>query len=518
MFINLVKKNFYRDSVFLMNFSNQIKSIQGVIDASVMMGTPANKKLLTETGFLTKDGEAALANDLLVCLNAAKSADLKAVQMEIERRLISPESGDCTYGNSAAQIPDSIEEALSLNPDANMALISIPGAYVRYQAEKLINAGINVMIFSDNVSVEDEVSLKKAGLRKRVLVMGPDCGTAIINDVPLGFANVIRKGAIGIVGASGTGIQEVSSLIHKNGAGITHAIGTGGRDVSSEVGGLTLLHGIKLLEKDSSTKIICIVSKPPAMEVEKKVIALASKSKKPFVINFLGSNSPAGKAVTNVTFASTLEDSALQSVSVLKHMKPAARRRLSSAVVKKALREKSRISGSGKYVRGLFSGGTLCEEAIIILGKKVKNIYSNISKNKDFKLKDSKVSVMNSFIDLGEDEFTRGVPHPMIDFTVRNKRLIQEASDKNVGVILLDIVLGYGAHFSPAAAIKPAIEESLKIARRKKREIVFVASICGTDLDPQNYELQKQILEDLGVNVLASNAEAAGFTEVILNG
>lgn len=522
MLVNLVKKNFYRDSVFLMSLSNRAKKIAGVIDASVMMGTDANKKLLSETGFFTAAGGAACANDLLICLSCRENTDTKNVEKGIEELLsaVPSEASD----SRAPENPVSIEDATERHRDINMAVVSIPGQYVRYQAEKLLKNGINIMIFSDNVSVEDEIHLKKTGAAKELLVLGPDCGTAIINGIPLGFANVVRKGRIGVVAASGTGTQEVTTIIHKNGEGISQAIGLGGRDLKKDVGGIMMLESIKMLEKDSGTEIICIVSKPPAAEVEQKVLDFIKTCRKQFVIIFLGSKTER-KDSGNIFFADTLEDAALKSIAVLMGKKYLPKTKLSDKFIKTALEERKKHTknqkprhkaSAGRYVRGLFSGGTLCDEAMFVLEKSLGGIYSNIAVNPELKLKDRNVSYKNSFIDLGDDEFTRGVPHPMIDFTVRNKRMIREARDKEVAVIFFDMVLGYGANPDPANAILPAVIESQKIAKKQKRHITFVTSICGTDLDPQNFNSQAEILQKAGVVVLPSNVSAARFVEAIL--
>ncbi|MFA5779241.1 MAG: acyl-CoA synthetase FdrA [Elusimicrobiota bacterium] len=516
MLVNLVKKNFYRDSVFLMALSNKVKSIDGVIDSSVMMGTDANKKLLTETGFFSKEGASASPNDLLICVSYNDKADIKKIMAGVENMLDVTVSRE-NAGSCVCENPKNIEEAIELQPDSNMAVISIPGQYVRYQSEKLLKKGVNQMIFSDNVSVEDEIHLKKIGVEKGLLVLGPDCGTAIINGVPLGFANVVRSGSIGVVAASGTGTQEVTTIIHKNGEGITQAIGLGGRDLKKEVGGLMAIEAIKMLEKDPDTKVICVVSKPPAPEVEEKVLGVIKNCKKPFVIIFLGSKTKQDD-YGNLHFAGTLEDAALKSIAVLKNKKYSPKKKLPDNLGKIALKERKYHSKNQKYVRGLFSGGTLCDEAMFHLSESIGGIYSNIAVNPELKLKDRNVSFKNSFIDLGDDDFTRGVPHPMIDFTTRNKRMLQEAKDKEVAVLFFDMVLGYGAHPDPANAILPAITESQKIAKKQKRHITFITSICGTDLDPQGFNKQKEILENAGVIILPSNVTAARFTEKLLNG
>ena len=516
MLINLVKKKIYRDSVFLMALSNKVKSIDGVIDSSVMMGTDANKKLLTETGFFTKEGASASPNDLLICVSYNAQADIKKIMAGVENMLDVTVSRE-NAGSCVCENPKNIEEAVELQPDSNMAVISIPGQYVRYQSEKLLKKGVNQMIFSDNVSVEDEIHLKKIGVEKGLLVLGPDCGTAIINGVPLGFANVVRSGSIGVVAASGTGTQEVTTIIHKNGEGITQALGLGGRDFKKEVVGLMAIESIKMLEKDPDTKVICIVSKPPAPEVEEKVLGVIKKCKKPFVVIFIGSKTKQSDS-GNLYFAGTLEDAALKSIAVLKNKKYSPKKKLSENFLNIASKERKKHSKNQKYVRGLFSGGTLCDEAMFHLSESIGGIYSNIAVNPELKLKDRNVSFKNSFVDLGDDDFTRGVPHPMIDFTTRNKRMIQEAKDKEVAVLFFDMVLGYGAHPDPANAILPAIIESQKIAKKQKRHITFITSICGTDLDPQGFNKQKEILENAGVIILPSNVTAARFVEKLLNG
>lgn len=514
MLANLVKKNFYRDSVFLMSLSNKVRIIDGVIDSSVMMGTDSNKKLLTETGFFSKEGASASPNDLLICVSYSDNSDIKKIISEIEQMLDVQVS---KTESCIAENPKNIEEAVELQPDSNMAVISIPGQYVRYQSEKLLKKGLNQMIFSDNVLVEDEIHLKKIGVEKGLLVLGPDCGTAIINGVPLGFANVVRSGSIGVVAASGTGTQEVTTIIHKNGEGITQAIGLGGRDLKKDVGGLMAIEAIKMLENDPTTKVICVVSKPPAEEVEKKVLDIIKSCKKPFVIIFLGSKTKRNDS-KNLYFAATLEDAALKSIAVLKNKKYSPKKKLSKKFLFLASKERKKHNKNQKYVRGLFSGGTLCDEAMFVLEDSIGGIYSNIAVNTDLKLKDRNVSYKNSFVDLGDDDFTRGVPHPMIDFTTRNKRMIQEAKDKEVAVLFFDMVLGYGAHPDPANAILPAITESQKIAKKQKRCMTFITSICGTDLDPQGFNKQKEILENAGVIILPSNVTAARFVEKLLNG
>ncbi|MCK4648847.1 acyl-CoA synthetase FdrA [bacterium] len=506
MLKNIVKKNTYQDSVFLMSIAHRVKSLTGIEEVSCLMGTPENKKLLAAVNLLTKEGEEAKSNDFLIAISAW---DQKAVEKALEeiKKLLAEK--EVRKEEGGAILPKSLSSALNQLPNANLVHISIPGRYVRWEAEKALAKGLNLLIFSDNVSVEDELELKKIAKKKGQLVMGPDCGTAIINGVALGFANVVRKGDIGIVAAAGTGLQEVSCLIHQAGLGISQGIGTGGRDLSKEIGGITMLQGIKVLEYDPDTKIILLISKPPAKEVADRIIKEVKKAKKPFIINFLGSKQ--GKETKRIHFASTLEEAAYKAMALSKREKYKSKvfNERRERIISLAKREFSKLKNRQKYIRGLFSGGTLCDEAMLILKDLIGDIYSNIPLRSSLKLKDSRLSQENSLLDLGDDEFTKGRPHPMIDFTLRNERIIQEAKDPETAVIFLDIVLGYGAHPDPAHALAPAIKEV------KKKGVSVVVSLCGTEGDPQDYKRQKEELGKMGVVIMPSNAQAVRFAAFV---
>ena len=490
-----------------MSIANRVKSLKGIEEVSCLMGTPENKKLLTEVNLLTKEGEEAEPDDLLISISARRKEAIEEALKKIKKLLVEKE---VRKEEGETFLPKSLDSALGQLPDANLVHISIPGKYVRWEAEKALEKGLNLFIFSDNVSIEDELELKKMARKKDLLVMGPDCGTAIINDVALGFANVVRRGNIGIVAAAGTGLQEVSCLIHKAGCGISQGIGTGGRDLSKEIGGITMLQGIKALEKDPDTKIIVLISKPPAEEVADRIIKEVKKSKKSFIINFLGTKP--GEGTERIYFTSTLEETVHKAVALSKKKvyKPKVFSEKKEKIISLAKKESSKLKNRQKYIRGLFSGGTLCDEAMLILKDLIGDIYSNIPLKPSLKLKDSKVSQKNSLVDLGDDEFTKGRPHPMIDFTLRNERIIQEAKSPETAVILLDIVLGYGAHPYPANALAPAIEEA------KVRNVSVIASLCGTEDDPQDYGKQKRELEKMGVIIMPSNAQAARFTALVV--
>lgn len=504
---NIVKKNTYQDSVFLMAIANRVKSLKGIEEVSCLMGTPENKKLLTDVNLLTDEGREAEANDLLIAISAKDEKSIREALREVERLL--REKG-VKREEREILLSRSLDSALDQLPGANLVHISIPGRYVRWEAEKALERGLNLFIFSDNVPVEDELELKKIAQKKNLLAMGPDCGTAIINGVALGFANVVRRGDIGIVAAAGTGLQEVSCLIHKVGCGISQGIGTGGRDLSKEIGGITMLQGIKTLENDPDTRIIVLISKPPAKEVADRIIKEVKRSKKPFVINFLGSRPE--RKIKRIYFASTLEEAAHKAVALSnkKVYKSKVFSEKKERIISLAKKESSKFKDRQKYIRGLFSGGTLCDEAMLVLKDLIGDIYSNIPLKPSLKLKNSQVSQKNSLVDLGDDEFTKGRPHPMIDFTLRNERIVQEAKGRQTAVILLDIVLGYGAHPDPANALAPAIKKA------RERNISVVASLCGTEDDPQDYEKQKRELGKMGVVIMPSNAQAASFAALVV--
>jgi len=511
---NIVKTNTYFDSIILMTISSQLKQIEGVKETSLVMGSEGNKEILKNIGLLSSEGEKAGPGDLIIAIGAESEKTIEQVLKKTEALLI---KRSIEKQGEAFPVPKSYSSALDLLPDANMVVISVPGQYAFREAEQVLESSRSLMIFSDNVPLEEEIRLKKKARELNLLVMGPDCGTAIIGGAALGFANVVRKGPFGIVGASGTGIQEVTTLLHRKGYGISHAIGTGGRDLRKEVGGISMLQGINALENDPHTEIIILISKPPSREVETMVLDKISGLKKKYVVNFINGNPEEAKK-RNIPFASGLEEAVELAISVYQG-KPHIPRFFTEKEDKVlALAKKEREkSGKEKKLRGLFSGGTLAEEALVILDPVVGGIYSNIPLTEEFRLKDSFKSYNHTIVDMGEDEFTRGRPHPMIDYSLRCERIIKEAEDKECGVILFDMVIGYGAHPDPARELVPAIKKAKKKLEAENRYICFVASITGTDEDPQDFNKQKKALQEEGVIVMPSNAQAARFAGFVLS-
>lgn len=494
-----VLRNFYRDSVSLMHLSSTFAKLPGVEQASVIMASPNNIRLLREAGLLRESVDAS-ANDLLIALQGNADA-LESALAAAESALKQPSPSPSENGSSRSLPPRSIEMGLGNMVGANLVLISTPGEYAAAEAFKALSLGLNVMLFSDNVALKDEIALKRFAQERDLIVMGPDCGTAIINGIPLAFANVVRRGAIGVVGASGTGLQQVTCLIDRWGGGISQAIGTGGHDLHRDVGGISMLQGLKALAADPSTSVIVLISKPPAPEVAGKILKAAGCAGKSVVVNFLGADLDKVRG-GNIYPAVTLENAAEAAVALANGKTPEARR---ASVTSPSI---TSLAPEQRYVRGLYSGGTFCYEASLLLKKELRQINSNTPVEPEDRLSDVWTSRKHTVIDLGDDLFTRGRPHPMIDHRLRNERLIKEAHDPEVAVILMDVVLGYGSHPDPAAEMAPVIQKARDLATKAGRHLVIIGFVCGTAGDPQNLSRQETVLREAGVILAESNAQA----------
>jgi len=501
-----------------MALSQKVQRLDGVTVAMVGMGTPLNLDILENLKFKTTGGASAGpgTNDLFIAIRADSSEALEKALANVEEMLKS--GGKKVSGENQAPLRSYVQA--KERQECNLVLISVPGAYAGREARKALDENLNVMLFSDNVSLEDEVRLKRLAHEKGLLLMGPDCGTAIINGVPLAFANQVRRGGIGVVGASGTGTQEVTVQIDRMGEGLSQVLGTGGRDLQEAVGGIMMLDGIEALKQDPETKVIVVVSKPAAPGVADKVFQALSECGKPTVLYVIGAKKTHGNGNGNkntnankdVHIAKNLLEAA-QIATELAGGTPVAKRVINQMLVGQKVNV---LKPGQKYVRGLFSGGTLCDEAMEVLTEKMGLIYSNGPIDPAGQLENPNVSVKNTILDLGDDYFTVGRPHPMIDLSLRIKRLEEEAGDAEVAVILLDLVLGYGSHMNPALEIIPAIRKAQRIAAQAQREIIFVAYVCGSPQDPQGTEQQTQQFRDAGVLVFPSNVEAAEFTAAVL--
>lgn len=501
----IILRRTYHDSVALMLAQQEVRQQPGVEDAGLVMATDANKDLLRAAGLDFPELSGAGPDDLAIAaraatLDQARAAVALAPQALARRRSASP---------GGEYRPRTMATARHHLPEATLAVVSVPGRFARPVVCEALEAGLHVLLFSDNVPLEHEIELKAISRDRGLLLMGPDCGTALIGGAALGFANRVRAGRIGLVGAAGTGLQEVTALIHRFGGGITHAIGTGSRDLSAAVGGITMLQGIRALALDPATAVMVLVSKPPAPEVAGAVLAAAATCGKPVVAAFVGATvEPAGGG--RVAGASTLEDAARQAVRLAYGVEPAPPRMAALPA-----QEAGRLAAGQRYVRGLYSGGTLCYEALVLLRPRLGPVWSNTPLHPDEALEPVTRSREHTVIDLGGDEFTQGRLHPMIDPGLRLDRLRHEAADPETAVVLLDVVLGYGAHPSPAGALVPVLEEARRRAREQGRHLCVVGSVCGTDDDPQDAGAQRAALVDAGMLVEESNARAVRLAGLI---
>ncbi|NTW08889.1 MAG: acyl-CoA synthetase FdrA, partial [Anaerolineaceae bacterium] len=485
-----IRRGVYYDSARLMQLQRSLAGLPEILDAGVVMGTDSNKELLAHIGLDTPEVQASKPDDLVIVVKSEKGQAAEDAIGQVDLLLAARKSDiDQEY------MPRSLETAAQMLPDAGWVIVSVAGRYAAGVTREALRLGKHVHLFSDNVSVEDEIALKTQAREAGLLVMGPDCGTAMVDGMGLAFANKIRRGPIGIVAAAGTGLQQVACRIHQLGSGITFGIGTGGRDLSEKVGAITYLMALDALIRDPDTRVIVLVSKPPSPKVAEEVLKVARKAGKPVVVNFIA------RAVTtiqdgNLFFATGMDDAARLAVEFAN--KPPQVQLDTDLPVEKFTKEQ-------KYFRGLFSGGTLAYEAQYILAGYLPRVWANAPINKDNKMADSLVSQENCIVDLGEDEFTVGRLHPMMDNELRIRRLYEEANDPEVAVIMLDVVIGYGSHPDPASEIAPAIAKAIADAKKAGRHLEVTCVVTGTDEDPQNFDSQMDQLRKAGAWADPSN-------------
>jgi FdrA protein len=483
----------YLDSVKLMLISRQMRETEGITDAVAILATHENRSILAATDMLAPEVESALETDIVIVVKADDPDKALAAIQAAEELINKPANG--SSGGTDSLVPRSIGAAVNSGAPADLCLISVAGKYAAAEADNALDAGLHVMLFSDNVSLEDELRLKQKAISKGLLMMGPDCGTAIVNGVPLGFANSVPLGNIGIVSASGTGLQEVSCGIANRGFGISQAFGTGGRDGKAQIGGLMLAACFDFLTQDPTTEVIVLIAKTPDPEVREALWKRVASTSKPVIVNFLRPIEQ--PSLPNLHYCTSLDETAALACHAAsqKHIPDSEEHPYPPLI----------LNAPKRYIRGLYSGGTLCGEACEIytrvMGAAPK---SNVSSDPAFRLSDPWKSEGDCFIDMGADEFTVGRPHPMIDFSLRLKKLAQEAADPTVAVILLDVVLGWGAHPDPASELVPVL-------KTLPPELCIVCHVLGTDGDPQNAIQQAQQLRDAGARVFRSHHAAASY-------
>jgi FdrA protein len=506
----------YRDSVVLMELSRELLRQPDVKQAAAMMGTPANLTLLNESGLFSADIQQAASDDLVIVVEAKSTlASNRAIEKGIDLLeqglsiLHKRGAAGLVDAPSGASIPQ-VKNWREVPHRGQLAIISVPGDYAVAEAWLALKAGRHILLFSNHVSLEDELALKQAGLERGLLVMGAECGTSIINGIPLAFANQVKRGSIGLVAASGSGLQEVTCLIDRLGAGISHAIGTGGRDLSEVVGGLTMQAGIDLLLADPSTKILALLSKPPNHEVADKIIAKVRDARKPVLVCFLGAKAN-DFDTSGMHFAETLEELAIKAVNL-------SGNRVSANLLIQPVVQPTRIQNKDSLLRGLFAGGTLAFEAMLILQEKLGPIYSNAPLQAKYECGKNLNLDQHICLDLGAEEYTASMPHPMIDGRWRANFLAKIVQDKRVGVILFDLLLGFGSDQDPAGALSAEISKANEQADLEGRSLVFVCSITGTRQDIQNWDEQQRKLEQVGVLIAPSNAVAARISAALFVG
>jgi FdrA protein len=505
--VTLVRKSFYQDSVALLVLARELRGGPGVREAAALMATAANKALMAQSGLLTAEANAAEPNDLVIVIQAATVAEAEGARARAEELL--------TRRHERAQsteraLPRTLESARRRLSGANLALISVPGAFAGAEALKALRLGLHVMLFSDNVPLDDELELKRLAVAKGLLLMGPDCGTAYLNGVPLGFANVVPRGRIGIVAASGTGLQQVATLLAAHGEGVSQAIGVGGRDMGEAVGGLMTLHALDALGGDSATELIVVIGKPPAPGVRERVMAKLAGIGKPAVVAMLGRDVVPGRSGGLATVR-TLEDAARAALSALhgREWSPGPFDSTAADVDRRIALARRGLKPGQQAIRALYAGGTLAAEAVLLLEPLLGAVATNLTPGSNG---------IHQVLDLGADEFTVGRAHPMLDPTSRIEAIERAAKEPDVAVLLLDVVLGRGAAIDPAGDLASAVEAARAEARAQHRGLAVVATVVGTPEDPQGLAGQIERLEKAGAWVLPSNAQAARAAACIAGG
>ncbi len=503
----IIRKNQYFDSLFLMGVNKRILDQPGVTQSAVLMGSDTNKTLLADIGLDLTGLKDAGSNDLVV---AVVGESQKVVDETLSRFDEILNTGSAPRAKSTLR---TLQDGLAAKPDANLAVISLPGEYAAREARKAIESGLHVFLFSDNVSIEDELELKTLAFGKGLLVMGPDCGTSLIGGKGIGFANAVRKGSIGAVGPSGTGLQEFTCQVHNAGQGISHAIGTGSHDLSDAIGGLTTFTALDALEADPGTEVITVISKPPGPNTLDKLTRRFKSFRKPVVACFLGTDPSTLEKESGFHPASDIDSAVDISLRVFGSQIPC----LNGCDWDELLQKESAVwSREQRYLRGLFAGGTFCYQSQQIMHQAGLKVYSNSPLDKRFGLEHPEKSREHSMVDMGDDFYTRGRPHPMIDGTWRSQRILAEARDPSVAVLLLDFILGFNASLDPVGDLIEAIIEAKKVTAVRGGYLSVVASICGTDGDRQDLALQSKMLQDTGAVVFQSNARAVSFCAELL--
>lgn len=488
----------YVDSVLLMSATRAMQGAGGVAFASAVMGTEANVAELRGHGIAGDELDRAGGNDVVLAV-LAEDAERADTALGAGERALAGRADD-GGGPAAGRRPRSLAEAGRSLPGANVAVVSVPGEYAALEAHKALTEGLHVLLFSDNVTLEDEVILKRRAADLGLLLMGPGAGTCVLGGIGLGFANVVSPGRVGVVAAAGTGAQEVMTLLDRWGAGVSAVVGVGGRDLSREVGAITTRLAIRALEQDQRTEALLLVSKPPAPEVAEEILAGIEQRPAVAVLVGLQAEMPTPEGVE---VARTLEEGTLRTLAALGMAVPD----LADGLAERAKLAVEGLGGERRSIRGLFSGGTLCYESMVVISERLGPVFSNVPLRDEWGLPAPRGA--HVCLDLGEEEYTKGRPHPMMDPEPRAERIAALAGDPEVAVILLDVVLGRGAHPDPGSVLAPACRAA------SARGIAVVAHVLGTERDPQGYHDQCRQLEEAGCLLAPTGARAALLSSAI---
>jgi FdrA protein len=473
-----LRSGVYADSVKLMQVSRDVGARDGVTAVLVAMATPLNLELAAGMGLAPE--ESTSPEQLLIAVRATDDDVLAAAVAAVDAALAARER---STGGATAVPVRTIGAALDdADPAAStLAIVSVPGAHAVAEAADAIAAGRSVLVFSDGVPVEHEVALKRAAHEAGVLLMGPDCGTAIVSGVALGFANVVRPGPVGLVAASGTGAQQVSCLLDAAGVGVSHVLGVGGRDLSEAVGGLATLDALAALDADPATERVLLVSKPPAPSVGAAVAEAGAALATPVRSAVLSPETPDLTAAV---------ESLLGDLGVEVPAWPSRAGAVDAAP-------------PGAVLKGFYSGGTLADEAMLVAAPALGDIRSNTPLRPDLDLGTDLEAPGHAVVDFGDDALTVGRAHPMIDPTLRLEAISNLAARREPAVLLLDVVLGHGADPDPARSLVPALT-----AARRAGPLPVVIALVGTEADPQGWSRQADALAAAGAAVFASNSAA----------
>lgn len=504
-----IRRNLYFDSVFLMQVAKRLSEEPEIEQVAALMGTEKNKRLLVGMGFEDAEILSAGPNDLIIALKGKSPSSVNAILDNVDAWLLrKPSSLDKSVSRT-------LDQALVRQPHTNLVVISVPGDHAASEARRALERGLNVFVFSGNVPIEDELSLKRYARERRLIVMGPDCGTAIIAGVGVGFSNIVRRGPIGVIGATGTGLQEFTTLVHQGGSGISHAIGTGTRDLWDAIGGLSTLSALEALEADPETVVIALLSKPPGAKTLGLLVERLNRCSKPVLACFLGIREYPPEMEISFATARTIDEVAALATQMATG-KPPVRPCVGSQELEALVaRERAGMTPEQKYIRGIFAGGTFCYQAQQVMRDAGLVVHSNAPLDGMVGLVDPLRSVEHTLVDMGAGIFTEGRPHPMIDATLRRDRILAEAQDPQVAVLLLDFILGYNASPDPVGDLLETIAKAKLTASQRGGFLSVAASVCGTDGDRQDFQEQTRALEEAGVVVLPSSAQAALFSRML---